>query len=142
MIAYEKTRIADIMTPQVTSVLPNIPAEDLVGFFQEQHFHHLPVINLDGQVLGIISSQDLLRFERLSNNRPSNMPPLTARQIMTKHPMSIAPDETVSQAIDIFLENKFHALPVVEDDHLVGIVTTHDILAFSMKLPLVDEHET
>ena len=44
----------------------------------------------------------------------------------------------MSLAIDIFLENKFHALPVVEDNRLVGIITTHDILSFSVKMPMVE----
>ena len=130
------------MSPQVTSVMPNVPAEDLISFFQDQSYHHLPVVNADGKVLGIISVQDMRRIVHLTINRPATMPPLQARQIMTKYPMFIAPDEPVSLAIDIFLENKFHALPVVEDDRLVGIITTHDILAFSVKLPVVESDES
>lgn len=138
MKSYENTKVWEIMSPQVTSVLPNTPAQDLVAFFQTQSYHHLPVINTEGNVLGIVSSQDLIRMERLASNRPVTMPPLTARQIMTKHPMFIAPDDTLSLALDIFLENKFHALPVLENEHLVGILTTHDILAFSVKLPVIE----
>ena len=138
MMTFENTKVWEIMSQQVTSVLPNTPAEDLVQFFEERSFHHLPVINTDGLVLGIVSSEDLIRMERLASSRPVTMPPLVARQIMTKYPISIAPDEPVSLAIDIFLENKFHALPVVEDNRLVGIITTHDILSFSVKMPMVE----
>ena len=45
--------------------------------------------------------------------------------------MQLEPDDTIGLAADIFLANKFHALPVVEDERLVGIVTTHDLLKYS-----------
>jgi len=55
-----------------------------------------------------------------------------ARDIMTAAPLFLDPDDTVGLALDIFLANKFHALPVVEDNILMGILTTHDILAYSI----------
>ena len=56
---------------------------------------------------------------------------LKAEDIMTKYPLSLDPDDTIGLAADIFLANKFHALPIVEDDELLGLVTTHDLLLFS-----------
>ncbi len=47
--------------------------------------------------------------------------------------MVLEPEDTVGLAADIFLANKFHALPIVEDDVLTGILTIHDLLAYSYK---------
>ena len=52
---------------------------------------------------------------------------------MTKYPVSLDMEDTVGLAADIFMANKFHALPVVENNQLVGIVTTHDILLFAFQ---------
>ena len=56
---------------------------------------------------------------------------LKAADIMTRYPVTLDPDDTVGLAADIFLANKFHALPIVEDNELIGLITTHDLLAFS-----------
>lgn len=50
---------------------------------------------------------------------------------MTPYPIQLDPDDSIGLAIDIFLANKFHALPIVEDGALLGIVTTHDLLEYA-----------
>jgi acetoin utilization protein AcuB len=58
---------------------------------------------------------------------------------MTKYPLQLSPDDTVGLAADIFLANKFHALPIVDDGQLVGIVTAHDLLSYSFSSPVGEE---
>ena len=52
---------------------------------------------------------------------------------MTKLPMFLSPEDSIGLAADIFMANKFHALPVVDDNQLIGIITTHDLLAYSFE---------
>ena len=54
---------------------------------------------------------------------------MAAREIMTTNPMVLDPDDSIGLAADIFLANKFHALPIVEQTELLGIITVHDLLA-------------
>ena len=63
---------------------------------------------------------------------------LKAEDLMTDHPLSLEPEDTIGLAADIFLANQFHAIPVVEDDRLVGLITTHDLLLYSFSSPIPD----
>jgi predicted transcriptional regulator len=53
--------------------------------------------------------------------------------------MQLDPDDTVGLAADIFLVNRFHALPVVDGVDLVGIVTSHDLIALAYGSPVTDD---
>lgn len=56
---------------------------------------------------------------------------MIAEDIMTRDPLIIEPADTIGLAADIFRANALHALPVVEDGELVGIVTSHDLLTYA-----------
>jgi acetoin utilization protein AcuB len=51
----------------------------------------------------------------------------TVEDAMTSDPVTVAPDETIQEAAERMLENQVSGLPVVENDHLVGILTESDI---------------
>jgi CBS domain-containing protein len=51
------------------------------------------------------------------------------KEVMTEHPICLAPTDTVEDALRIFNTNHFHAIPVIEDNrHLVGILSTQDLI--------------
>ncbi|MBK8669766.1 MAG: CBS domain-containing protein [Saprospiraceae bacterium] len=52
----------------------------------------------------------------------------TAKDIMTKKLAKMDPDDKINIALEVFKENLFHAIPVVKDEKIVGIVTTFDII--------------
>ncbi len=133
--------IWQFMTTKVVSITPDTPAEDIKNFFQENKFHHIPVVNAGGLLKGIISSTDLIKMERLMEFWQITSRPLMAKDIMTSYPFFLTPDDSIATAIELFLENRFHALPIVEDEVLVGIITTHDILELTMKLPEMVEED-
>jgi acetoin utilization protein AcuB len=56
---------------------------------------------------------------------------MRAEDIMSTNPLSLEPEDTIGLAADIFKANALHALPVVDEGELVGIVTTHDLLTFA-----------
>ena len=47
---------------------------------------------------------------------------------MTQGIATLEPNDRINVALQIFMENLFHAIPVVEDDEVVGILTTYDII--------------
>ena len=53
--------------------------------------------------------------------------------------LSINADDSIGLAADIFLANRFHALPIVEENRLVGMVTTHDLLLYSFNSSFVEK---
>lgn len=136
------------MTTSVVTVVPDAPVKEVQHIFAEKGFHHLPVVEPGGVLVGIISREDFRTFyQNLSAN--SSGPTWVSKQlnfrrakdIMTAAPLYLDPDDTIGLAADIFLANKFHALPVVEDNVLMGILTTHDILAYSVGAERMDEEE-
>ena len=134
-----ETPIRDIMTTHLTTVAPDTSIKDIQDIFARNSFHHLPVTEPGSRLVGIISREDFrIFYQNLSANSSGptwvrkQLEHRCAKDIMTAAPLSLDPDDTIGLAADIFLANKFHALPVVEDELLMGILTTHDILAYSV----------
>ncbi|MFN7115420.1 MAG: CBS domain-containing protein [Saprospiraceae bacterium] len=137
--------IREIMTTDLVTVKPDAVAKDIYDLFKKYNFHHLPVVENGEILVGIISKEDFFRVSYLLSNQTTgktwsekHYQTLAAKDFMTTYPMTLDPDDTVGLAADIFLSNKFHALPVVEDQQLIGIVTTHDLLQFSFNSPYAD----
>jgi len=129
------------MTPHPVVVRPNTPIDEIHNLFEQNKFHHLPV--LDGGVLkGMISRSDYLKVRHMLAYTWNGKvvirdlyATMCASDIMTYEPLKIESSDTIGLAADIFLANALHALPVVDDGELVGIVTSHDILAYAFINP-------
>ena len=113
------------------------PADKLTlvkEIFDEHNIHHIPVVRFK-ELVGIISKTDFLPFLRgFSPNDEdrfvnyARLRAYTAEEIMTKGLAKLDPDDRINVALEIFLVNRFHAIPVVKNDELVGILTTYDII--------------
>lgn len=139
----EKT-IRGIMTTDLVTIRPGTSARDIYDIFKNHTFHHLPVLENGEVLVGIISKEDFFRVSYLLSNQTTgktwsekHYQTLEAKDFMTQYPMTLDPDDTVGLAADIILANKFHALPVIEDHRLIGMVTAHDLLAYSFNTPFV-----
>lgn len=134
------------MTTDLVTVKLHEPLIVVRNIFEQRPFHHLPVTGESGNLLGIISREDfhkvmyVLAVEEEKAGEALHLPEaLLAEDIMTKYPLHLDPEDTIGLAADIFLANKFHALPIVEDGQLVGILTSHDLLAYSFNSPIERE---
>lgn len=126
------------MTTDLTVVKVDTPFHEIKKIFDENKFHHLPVLNKYNSVRGIISRNDFAHVSYSLSTETSGRlyskkvyEHLTAKDFMTEHPVVLNADDEVGLAANLFLENIYHALPIVEDEQLVGIVTTHDLLAWA-----------
>jgi len=138
--------ISSIMTTNMITVRPGDTARKVREVFKTHSFHHIPVTDEGEKLVGIISKEDFFRISYLlsldsagrtySNKTYEHM---TAEQFMTKYPVQLDPDDSIGLAADIFLANRFHALPIVEDGVLVGLVTSHDLLQYSFSSPVGSE---
>lgn len=135
--------IRSIMTTLLTSVSATTKIKDIQDIFSKNEFHHLPVVEDGLKLVGIISRKDFEKFNYLMSMKTTgktwttkSMASLCANDIMTKSVVSLDPDDSIGLAADIFLANKFHSIPVVEDDILKGIVTTYDLLKYSFDSPV------
>jgi CBS domain-containing protein/predicted lipoprotein with Yx(FWY)xxD motif len=137
-------RVEDVMTTDVVTAPPDAPLKVVAEQLSEQGISGLPVVNDDGEVLGVISEADLLVKEAGSTPRrtgllgwlldpadPREQLRLEARvagEAMSKPAITIAPYASTAAAAGKMLEQGINRLPVVRNERLVGIVTRADLV--------------
>lgn len=127
--------ISSIMTKDVVCVSPEQKILDIKHIYEKKDFHHhIPVIK-EGKLVGIISLVDFMyRIQGAGlDDSDSVYTKLSAGDIMTANPVSLAPDATIDEAAKILGAGRYRALPIVENGAIVGIVTTADIIRFFME---------
>jgi acetoin utilization protein AcuB len=128
--------VSSIMTPadKLVTVNPEDTLMEVKKIFDTHSFHHLPVVRFRS-IVGIISKTDFNHFtgglslhteDRFVND--AKLENTKAQDIMTKGMGKVEPDDRINVALEVFSRNWFHALPVVQNDELVGILTTQDII--------------
>jgi len=130
--------ISSIMSTDLITVKEMDRLVTIEQKFKTHLIHHLPVVDENAALVGIISKADMLHIARMIEQDASGTTYIakvydswTAARIMTAQPLTLDPDDTIGLAADIFLQNQFHAIPVIEDYRLVGIVTSHDLLKYA-----------
>ena len=128
-------RLGEIMTKRVVTVELDDSLATVKQIFDSMRFHHLLVIGSDKKLCGVISDRDLLRaispyVGTVSENaRDSATLKKRAHQIMTRAPVTLGPDASVADAIQLFLSHRVSCIPVVDEgSRAVGIVSWRDIL--------------
>lgn len=126
--------VSSIMSKNLITVLEKDRLSRVRDIFKEYKIHHIPVVDGE-QIVGIITREDLYLFLKGIGNDSSEktinetrLKNYNAEVIMTREPEKLKPTDRINVALDIFCKNILRALPVVENDKLVGIVTTFDIL--------------
>lgn len=131
--------VKDIMTTQVVSLNTEDIVSQVYKIFLELNIHHIPVVHKEEHIVGIVSRSDLERIssgislfnqQRKSEFNEVLYRTLRVSEIMTPQPECIEPNVTLKEAILLFRENKFRALPVVEDGKMIGIITPYDVMLF------------
>jgi acetoin utilization protein AcuB len=127
--------LGDIMTARIVTVEMDDRLEAVKEIFDTKNFHHLLVVDEDKKLCGIVSDRDLLRA--LSPNVGSaaettrDLATLNKRvhQIMTRHPITLHPASTTSEAVNLLLAHRISCIPIVDDMFKpVGIVSWRDLL--------------
>ena len=126
--------ISSIMSSKLYTVSPEDNLQTVKEIFDTHRIHHIPVVHVR-KIVGIVSKMDFAHFmggmshfedDRFINN--SRLERTKAKDIMTGALGKLDPDDRINVAIEVFNTNQFHALPVVKDEELVGIITTFDII--------------
>lgn len=136
-------KIRDVMTTRVLTVDAGETMERVRFIFEHHKIHHVPVVK-SGKVLGIISKADyykilhgftLFKAQKSEEYNNAVLRSLLAEEVMTKQVAKLQPEDSLTLAAAYFQENLFHAIPVVDDDDLlVGILTTYDLIAYAYKV--------
>ena len=131
--------ISKIMTKDVITLNLAHSLEDAKRLFEEKKIRHAPVVKGE-KVIGILSLTDLLRISFVDSYDGEDSVDtaifgiLNIEQVMISNPVTVAPDTTIKEVAEILYERDFHALPVVEDGNLKGIVTTTDLIHYLLDM--------
>ena len=139
-------RARDVMQREFVSVAPHTPILSVHRLFVELRIHGAPVIDSHGEVVGVVSTLDLLRAIR-AELEPGRTPStstyfwddevpegdalwrLIVRDAMSKSVISVAPDASIGEVARVMFDHHIHRVLVMEYGRLLGVVTTFDLLS-------------
>ena len=132
----EQAMVSTIMTRDMITVNYKDDLESAEHLFKTHKIRHIPVVK-GNELKGMISYTDLLRIsfaDAIGEDEMSidsvvyNM--FTIEQVMVKSVVTMPSTSSIKEVAELLTRRNFHAIPIVDDDKLVGIVTTTDLLKF------------
>lgn len=135
----KRTPVSNIMTKNVITINNTDDLMTAEKLFKENHIRHIPVVN-GQQIIGMLSYTDLLRIsfaDAIDDNEDDvdttvyNM--FSIEQVMAKKLTCVSPETTIKEVAEILTKKEFHALPVIENEKLKGIVTTTDLINYLLE---------
>ena len=122
-------QVRTIMTMNPIVVHPDDIVRDVSDMMVNQKIQQIPVVE-DGKLVGIITSYDLWRNLRESQNSEDK----SVREVMNTNVAKIAPKDRLKTAAELFIDRRFKTLPVVNlRNELKGVVTSFDVIKTVMK---------
>lgn len=131
--------VGDIMTRDPVIIGPLNSVAKAIRLMRRSMIRRLPVVE-DGKLVGMVTSGDLrritglasiLRDQSYDNFLWHHIP---VANVMSSDPITLPPTASATEAAAILIERKIGGLPVLEDDELVGIITTTDLLRYLIRL--------
>jgi CBS domain-containing protein len=142
-------KVKDIMTKELITVSPQTEIAGAAKLLLEKRINGLPVIDDSGKLVGILCQSDLVAQQK-SIPIPSvytlldSFIPLTSlkridkevrkiaalkvEQAMTPNPVTVGPETDIEDVARLMVDKKYHTLPVMEGDKIVGVVGKEDVL--------------
>lgn len=139
MSLRHRVPVSTIMTKDIITLNSTDELATAERLFKEHNIRHIPVVEGD-KIVGMLSLTDLLRisfadgvYEDQSDVETTVYNMFSISQVMAKNLKSVAGAATIKEVAEILAEKEFHALPVIENDSLVGIVTTTDLIKYLLE---------
>jgi acetoin utilization protein AcuB len=127
--------VAAVMTREPFTAAPDEPLLDAAARMSERRVRHLPVVDAEGRVLGVLSDRDVrTALGGIARGADRLVPPrlqlLEVAAAMTRGPITARPETPLMDVAAIFVDHRIGALPVVDAERrLLGIVSYIDVLA-------------
>ncbi|MFQ5501580.1 MAG: HPP family protein [Phycisphaerae bacterium] len=117
--------VHDYMTPDPYVVSHTEPLSGILAALRSHGIHQIPVVDESNRLVGIVTDRDVLGA---IDPAPLDDAGLIAADIMTSTVVAITPGTDLDEALDILITARFGSLPVVVGEHVVGILSTRDLL--------------
>lgn len=116
--------IDQLMTRDLYTVRAEDAVSLVINLMDWRQIRHMPVENDQGELVGLLTSAQL--FHHYSSETEESLKKMKVRDIMIRGVITVTPDTRTLEAFQLLYQKKIDCLPVVRDNHLVGIVTEHD----------------
>lgn len=135
--------VNELMSTEIRFVGPDTLMSEIDRIFKTCSFHHLPVINEEGQPVGMISKSDYHKLQHhftifnsseADENNIRLFESLIAEEVMSPNPIVVDADANIDEALKLFMSNIFHSLIVVKNEKCVGIITPYDFIEYLYEL--------
>ena len=126
--------VGTVMRTDLTTVAPQTTLVAAQEILEKKKINHLLIVDDRSELLGIVSDRDLKKSWASSATTLSKneliylLDQVTVADIMTKKTLTIAPATTIERAALLMNKHRINALPVLEDDELVGMITSRDVM--------------
>jgi len=136
------TRVSKVMSNKVITAgaLETIATLNLK--LKENNIHHIPIVDESNELLGMVTSSDIfilqdhstkIGHESSLRKNEKILRSSLARDVMSTGLRTVQSTETIEKCIELLANNRFHAIPVLEGNHLVGIITTFDLVMYAYR---------
>jgi CBS-domain-containing membrane protein len=153
-------KVKDIMTREIITVSPETEIAKAAKILLEKRINGLPVIDASGSLVGILCQSDLVAqqksipipsvFTLLESFIPltsikridkevEKIAALTVKQAMTPSPVTVSPETDIEEVARLMVDKKYHTLPVMAGNKVVGIVGKEDVLKTLLSKPQTRE---
>lgn len=129
--------VSTLMTTEPYTVYPDATLREVLMLMKTKEIRQIPVVDAHKRLLGIVTDRDI----RLAINSPlvgehwldnSVLDNTIIQNCMTTAPLTVSPQTPAYEAAELLSAHKFGALPVVDGEKVIGIITTTDFLDFSI----------
>ncbi len=118
--------VREYMDTRPLNLRTDTPILDAVDFLLDSHITGAPVVDDDGNLVGLLSEKDCLRL--IARGVDADVPKGSVGDFMSTELSTIEPDMNIYFAAGVFLSHTMRRLPVVEKGKLIGVITRFDIL--------------
>jgi CBS domain-containing protein len=119
------TTVREIMSAELVTVDPSVNLIEAAHAMSVGHVGSVLVLD-GGSLIGIFTERDILRALGAHPNADSARTSSVSKG-MTRDPVTIGPDASVGEALDLMLSRGFRHLPVMQDDEVLGVISMRDL---------------
>jgi CBS domain-containing protein len=128
-------KASEIMSRPVITAPVDMPVREAAALLAEHRITSLPVVDEDGDVIGIVSEVDLLRA-RMPHDPRAHLralgdhadPPGTVGEVMSESCICLSENADAAEVAEVLVDNRVRAVPILRGGNLVGIVSRRDVL--------------
>lgn len=121
-------QVKDYMAKRLITFRENQPMNEVVEALMKHRISGAPVVNVDGDLVGVISEGDCLK--EVVRGKYHNLPIFSSlvEEHMAKNVETVSPDANIFEVAKLFLQKRFRRFPVVKDGKLVGQISQKDVM--------------